>query len=168
MWPAFLWLWVLGGGVAAVLFEVANADSERIARAARVAFAIWISLLLLGVSVFYVWQNTVAERTWISRSGWWLVAVAGGIPLMAVCALGMRTAYRGRRLWLFAGLLLGAVEYVLFPLGYVSPGRPLHGLARFEHVHHVLDVVALSLPALVLLAGEIATRGRERPDDVTT
>ncbi len=163
MWFLFFWLWIIGGAGAAVLFEVARADSARIATTGRAVFAVWVSLLLLGVAVAFASQNELPGRSVSSRSGWWVVVVLAGVPLMAVCAIAMRKVYRGRRAWLFGGLLLAAVLYVLYPLGYVPPGHPLNRLGRFEHLHHVLDVVALSLPALVLLAAELK-RGPREPE----
>ena len=62
--------------------------------------------------------------------------------------------------WLAGGVLLSAALYAAFPLGYEPSGRRLHGLARFEHLHHALDVVALLIPALVLLAAELRTPQR--------
>lgn len=158
MWPAFIWLWILGGSVAAVLIEVARAESTRIAMAGKVAFAFWVSLLLLGVAVLFAWQNTAVGKQVSSRSGWWVVAILGGLPVTALCAIGMLKAYRGRRAWLLGGMLLATGLYVLFPLGYEPPGQRLHGVARLEHLHHVLDVIALSLPALVLLVGALMQR----------
>jgi hypothetical protein len=164
MWPLFLWVWIIGAGGAAVLFEVARAESARVARAGRIAFAVWVSLLLLGVAVAFGTQNALQGNGLSTRSGWWALVIFGGVPVSLLCGLGMLKAYRGRRLWLAGGVLLSAALYVAFPLGYEPPRRRLHGLARFEHLHHALDVVALLTPALVLLAGELREPRDPRPD----
>ena len=155
MWPLYLWVWIVGAGGAAVVFEVARAERGWIARTGRIGFAIWVSLLLLGVAVAFGTQSAQPGNGLSTRSGWWSLVIFGGVPVTVICGLGMRKAYRGRRLWLAGGVMLSAALYVAFPLGYEPSRRRLHGLARFEHLHHTLDVVALLIPALVLLAGEL-------------
>ena len=160
MWPLFLWVWIVGAGGTAVLFEVAQAETVWVARAGRTAFAAWVSLLLLGVAVAFGTQSAQPGNGLSTRSGWWALVIFGGVPVSLLCGIGMLKAYRGRRFWLAGGVLLSAALYAAFPLGYEPSGRRLHGLARFEHLHHALDVVALLIPALVLLAADLRTPQR--------
>ncbi|MGH3056006.1 MAG: hypothetical protein ACRDL7_13615, partial [Gaiellaceae bacterium] len=65
----FIWLWIAGGAPAAVLGEVVRADSPRIARAGRIAFALLLGVdLLLAAVMFSVGDAAFTIHT--TRSLW--------------------------------------------------------------------------------------------------
>jgi len=154
MGALFVWLWIVGGFPAAVLGEVVQAESSRIARAGRIAFALLLAVdLFLAALVFLV--GTEAPTAHMTRDLWWFTIVVAGVPLALVSGLAVRRGYTGNRVALVAATLTTAVLYVAFPLGFTAEGHPLTGLGRFEHQHHALDVVILLIPTLILLANEL-------------
>src|SRR5262249_46694565 len=151
----FALLLTVGGIPAAILSEVMRADNPRIVRAARVAFALLLGFDLLLASVFFIigQESAIVHMT---RSMWWLTIVLGGIPLALISGLAVRRGYTGRhRIALVVATLTMAVLYLAFPLGFIPSGRTLTGLGRFEHGHHVVDVLILLIPTLILLADEL-------------
>jgi hypothetical protein len=150
----FVGLWIVGGFPAAVLGEIVRAESPRIARAARIAFALLLGADLLLAAVFFsVGNSTVTVHA--TRSIWWLTVVLGGIPLALVSGLAVRRGYTGHHLALATATLTTGALYLAFPLGFVPATEPLTGLGRFEHDHHVLDIAILLVPSLILLANEL-------------
>jgi hypothetical protein len=162
----FVLLWFAGGIPVAILSEVVRAESPRLARAARIAFALLLGVdLLLAALAFSAGNSNPDARFHATRSIWWLTVVAGGIPLALVSGRAVRRGYVGHRLVLAGATLLTAALYLAFPFGYVPAGDKLTGLGRFAHEHHALGIVILLLPTLILLADELR-RKREvtRPD----
>src|SRR5947208_5369536 len=92
----FVWLWVIGGFPAAVLGEVVRADSPRIARAGRIAFALllWLDLL---VAALVLSVGADAPTSHMTRGLWWFTAIAAGIPLALVSGSAVRRGYSGHR-----------------------------------------------------------------------
>jgi len=160
----FLVLWVMGGFPAAVLSEVARAENPRIARAARIAFALLLAVDLLVAAVMFSVgaDGPIAHMT---RSFWWFVVFTAGIPLALLSGFGVRRAYKGwHRFVLALASLITAGLYLVFPLGFVPANQPLTGLGRFAHEHHVLGVAILLVPTLILLAAELGRRHEEVPE----
>jgi hypothetical protein len=155
----FVWLWLAGGPPAAVLGEIVRAESPRIARAGRIAFALLLGGDLLLAAVFLSVGNDAAT-VHATRSIWWLTVVLGGIPLALVSGLAVRRGYAGHRPVLAVAVLATALLYLAFPLSYIPATQPLpqHGLARFAHDHHWLDIAILLIPTLILLADELRRR----------
>ena len=154
MGALFVWLWIAGGAPAAVLGEVVQAETPRIARAARIAFAFLLAVdLLLATLVFLVGKD--APTAHMTRSLWWFTVIIAGVPLALVSGFAVRRGYTGHRVALAAATLTTAVLYVAFPLGFIPEGHRLTGIGRFEHEHHVLDAAALLIPTLILLANEL-------------
>jgi hypothetical protein len=154
MGALFVWLWIAGGAPAAVLGEVVQAESPRIARAGRIAFAFLLAFdLLLAALVFLVGKD--APTAHMTRSLWWFTVIIAGVPLALVSGFAVRRGYTGHdRIALVAATLTTAVLYVAFPLGFIPEGQPLTGLGRFEHEHRALGAVLL-IPTLILLVGEL-------------
>jgi hypothetical protein len=162
----FVWLLIAGGVPAAILGEIVQAESPRIARAGRIAFALLLGAdLLLAAVAFSVgnYDGSVLSGH-ATRSIWWLTAIAGGVPLALVSGLAVRRGYTGNRLALAAATLTTAVLYFAFPLGFIPATHPLTGLGRFEHDHHVLGIAILLIPSLILLANELRWREEAAPD----
>jgi len=155
----FIWLWVIGGFPAAVLGEVVQSETPRVARAGRIAFAflLWVDLLIAAV-VFSVGAD--APTSPMSRSLWWFTVIAAGIPLALVSGIAVRRGYTGRhRPVLAAASLVTAGLYVVFPLGFVPVTQQPTGLALWEHEHHLLGLAILPIPTLILLADELTRKG---------
>src|SRR6185437_14307851 len=137
----FVFLWFAGGIPVAILSEVVKADSPRIARAGRVAFALLLGVdLLLAAAAFSAGNSNPDARLHATRSIWWLTVVAGGIPLALVSGRAVRRGYVGHRLVLAGAAVLTAALYLVFPLGFVPSGEKLTGLGRFAHEHHALGI----------------------------
>ena len=156
----FIWLWVIGGFPAAVLGEVVQSETPRIARAGRIAFAflLWVDLLIAAV-VFSVGAD--APTSPMSQSLWWFTVIAAGIPLAIVSGIAVRRGYTGRhRPVLAAASLVTAGLYVVFPLGFVPVTEQPTGLALWEHQHHLLGLAILLIPTVILLVDEL-TRENE-------
>ena len=166
---AWLFALLLAVGVipAALLGEVMRADSPRIVRAARVAFALLLGFDLLLAAVFFViGQESVDAH--MTRSLWWVTIGLAGVPLAFASGFAVRRGYTGgHRFALVAAAVTTAVLYLAFPLGFVPDGRPLTGLGRFEHGHHVLDVAILLIPTLILLADELGRKHEAAPDSAS-
>jgi len=166
---AWLFALLLAVGVipAALLGEVMRADSPRIARAARVAFALLLGFdLLLAAAFFMIGQESATAH--LTRSLWWLTIALAGVPLALASGFAVRRGYTGgHRFALVAAAVTTAVLYLAFPLGFVPDGRPLTGLGRFEHGHHVLDVAILLIPTLILLADELGRKQEAAPDSAS-
>jgi hypothetical protein len=158
----FAWLWIAGAAPAVVLGEVVRAESPRIARTGRIAFALLLGADLLLAAVFFSAGNhgLTVDTT---RGIWWVTAILAGVPLALVSGFAVRRGYAGHRLALAAATLTTAALYLAFPLGFVPPTHPLSGLGRFEHAHHALDVLILLVPSLILLADELGRRGAAAP-----
>jgi hypothetical protein len=151
----FVWLWVIGGVPAAILGEVVRADSPKIARAGRIAFALllWVDLLV-AATVLSVGAD--APTSPMSQSLWWFTVIAAGIPLALVSGLAVRRGYRGgHRVVLVTATLITAGLYVVFPLAFVPVNKPLTGLGLWAHEHHLLGLAILLIPAVVLLVDEL-------------
>jgi hypothetical protein len=154
MGALFVWLWILGGAPAAVLGEVVQAETPRIARAGRIAFAFLLAFdLLLAALVFLIGKD--APTAHMTRSLWWFTVLIAGVPLALVSGFAVRRGYTGHRVALVAATLTTAVLYVAFPLGFSPEGNPLTGLGRFEHEHRALDAAVLLIPTLILLMDEL-------------
>jgi hypothetical protein len=151
----FVWLWIAGGFPAAVLGEVVQAESPRIARAGRIAFALLLAFdLLLAALVFAV--GTDSPTSHMTRSLWWFTVIVAGIPLALLSGFAVRRGYTGHhRFALVAATLMMAVLYVAFPRGFIPQDHRLTGLGRFEHEHHALDILILLIPTLILLVNEL-------------
>lgn len=160
---AFLFvLWIVGGAGAGVLNVVVSSDNPRIVRAGRVAFALLLAAdLFAGAVVFAVGQG--GEKPLTTQSMWWLFALAGGVPLAFVSGLLVRRGYTGRAAELWTAVLVTALVWLAFPLGFIAAGQPHTGLGAWEHNHHAADVVVLLIPTLILLGAE-ALRGLEPTD----
>ena len=164
----FIWLWVIGGFPAAVLGEVVQSETPRIARAGRIAFAflLWVDLLIAAV-VFSVGAD--APTSPMSQSLWWFTVIAAGIPLAIVSGLAVRRGYTGRhRPVLAAASLVTAGLYVVFPLGFVPVTEQPTGLGLWEHQHHLLGLAILLIPTVILLVDELTRKNEvvpERPAD---
>jgi uncharacterized membrane protein len=161
MSATFFWLWLAGGIPAVILGEIMRIDRPGVVRAARVAFAflLWGDLLLAAV-IFSVGTSNPDQRYNATLGIWWLTVLLGGIPLALVSGLAVRRGYAGwHRLALAVAVLITAALYLAFPYGFAPAGHPLNRLGRFEHEHHVLDVLILVIPTLILLASEM---GRNR------
>ena len=160
----FIWLWVIGGAPAALLGEVVQSDSPRLARAGRIGFAflLWVDLLIAAVVLS---AGADAPTNPMSRSLWWFTVIAAGIPLAIVSGIAVRRGYPGRhRPVLAAACLATAALYIVFPLGFVPATQPLTGLARWEHEHHVLGLAILLIPTLLLLADELTRKVEVTPE----
>jgi hypothetical protein len=160
----FVLLWIVGGIPAAILSEVVRAESPRTRRAGRIAFAflLWIDLLLAAL-VLAVGAD--APTSPMSRGGWWVTIIVGGIPLALVSGLAVRRGYPGHhRLALAAATLTTAALYVVFPLAVIPIGQPLTGLGRWVHEHHLLGIAILFIPTLILLTNELLWRQEATPD----
>jgi hypothetical protein len=160
----FIWLWVVGGFPAAVLGEVVQSETPRIARTGRIAFAflLWVDLLIAAV-VFSVGAD--APTTRMSESLWWFTVIAAGIPLALVSGLAVRRGYTGRhRPVLAAASLVTAGLYVVFPLGFVPVTKQPTGLGLWEHQHHLLGLAILLIPTVVLLADELTRKNEAVPE----
>lgn len=157
----FALVWFAGGAPVAVLNAVMRAESPRVVRRGRIAFALVLGIdLLFAVILFSLGNaNTIGVLN-ATRSIWWVTVVLGGIPLALVSGLAVRRGYAGHRVALASAVSATAVLYLAFPLGFVPVGQTLTGLGRFEHDHHVLDVLFLLIPSLILLASEVL-RARE-------
>src|SRR5438128_115079 len=83
------------------LSAVVRSDDERVLRAARVAFAFVLAIDVLLVASAYDLTNTSPSETISSfeyqtgRSFWWLIAVAGGVPIALIFGVAVRRAYAG-------------------------------------------------------------------------
>ncbi|HKD94711.1 MAG TPA: hypothetical protein VKB43_08405 [Gaiellaceae bacterium] len=160
----FVWMWVVGGVPAAVIGEVLRTDNPRIARVARIAFALLLSVdLLLAVVIFTTGQDAAAGA--MSRGLWWFTIIAAGIPLALVSGLAVRRGYPGkRRIALAVATLMTAALYLAFPLGFIPRDEPkLTGLGRWEHDHVGLGIVILLIPTLILLVNELLWKQEEMP-----
>jgi hypothetical protein len=161
----FVFLWFAGGIPVAILSEVVKADSPRIARAGRVAFALLLGAdLLLAAAAFSAGNSNPDARLHATRSIWWLTVVAGGIPLALVSGRAVRRGYVGHRLVLAGAAVLTAALYLVFPLGFVPSGEKLTGLGRFAHEHHALGIAVLLVPSLILLADELRRKRQAEPE----
>jgi hypothetical protein len=159
----FIWLWIAGGFPAAVLGEVVRAESPRIARAGRIAFALllWVDLLVAAV---FLSVGADAPSAHMTRSLWWVTIVLGGVPLAIVSGLAVRRGYVGNRLGLFLATLATAVLYLAFPLSFTPRDEPrLTRLGRFAHDHHLLALAILLIPTVILLANELRWKGQVAP-----
>lgn len=157
----FVLLWFAGGIPVAILSEVVRAESPRLVRAARIAFALLLGLDLLLAAVFFSIGNSSPDtRLHATRSIWWVTVVLGGIPLALISGRSVRRAYPGHKLVLAAASLLTAVLYLAFPLGFQPSGQELTGIGRFAHDQHALGIAILFIPSLILLADEL----RRKPE----
>ncbi len=164
MGALFVWLWVVGGVPAAILGEVVRADNPRIARAARIAFALLLGVdLLLAALVFTAGQYAASAH--MTRSLWWFTIIVAGVPLALVSGFVVRRGYPGkRRIALVVATLTTAALYFAFPLGFIPQDNPrLTGLGRFEHEHRLLGIAILLIPTLILLANELGWKQEEAP-----
>lgn len=159
----FIWLWIAGGAPAAILGEVVRAESPRVARAGRIAFALLLTVDLLVAAVFFS-VGADAPTAHMTRSLWWVTIVLAGVPLPLVSGLAVRRGYAGHRLALLVATLTTAILYLAFPLGFVPVNQRLTGLGRWEHEHHLLGVAILLIPSLILLANELRWRQDVAPD----
>ena len=160
----FIWLWVVGGFPAAVLGEVVQSETPRIARTGRIAFAflLWVDLLIAAV-VFSVGAD--APTSPMSASLWWFTVIAAGIPLALVSGLAVRRGYTGRhRPVLAAASLVTAGLYVVFPLGFVPVTKQLTGLGLWEHEHRLLGLAIFLIPTVILLADELTRKNEVLPE----
>jgi hypothetical protein len=160
----FAWLWIVGGSAAAILGEVVRAESPRIARAGRIAFALLLGVdLLLAAVVFSVGAD--APTVHMTRSLWWFTIVIAGVPLALVSGLAVRRGYPGHhRVALVVATLTTAALYLAFPLGFFPATQPrLTGLGRWEHDHHALGIAILLIPTLILLVDELRWKGEMAP-----
>jgi hypothetical protein len=160
----FIWLWVVGGFPAAVLGEVVQSETPRIARTGRIAFAflLWVDLLIAAV-VFSVGADAPTNR--MSESLWWFTVIAAGIPLALVSGLAVRRGYTGRhRPVLAAASLVTAGLYVVFPLGFVPVTKQPTGLGLWEHQHHLLGLAILLIPTVILLVDELTRKSEVVPE----
>jgi hypothetical protein len=162
MWAAlYAGLWFVGGSPAAVLGEVVQSDSPRIARAGRIAFALLLGFdLLLAAVVFSVGNSSLIHMT---RSLWWFTVLAGGVPLALVSGFAVRRGYAGHRPAVVSATLTTAVLYLAFPLGFVPATDRLTGLGRFEHDHRVAGIAIFLIPTLILLLDEFRRQPGETP-----
>ena len=109
MGALFVWLWIVGGFPAAVLGEVVQAESPRIARAGRIAFALLLAVdLLLAALVFLV--GTAAPTAHMTRSLWWFTIIVAGVPLALVSGLAVRRGYTGHRVALVTACSVDTAE----------------------------------------------------------
>ena len=159
----FVVLWIAGGIPAGILGEVVQAESPRTRRRGRIAFAflLWLDLLLAAL-VLAVGAD--APTSPMSRSGWWVTIILGGIPLALVSGLAVRRGYAGRRVVLAAATLTTAALYVVFPFAFIPFGSPLTGLGRWVHEHHLLGIAILLIPTLILLVNELLWRQEAMPE----
>ena len=128
----FVWLWIVGGSAAAILGAVLRTDNPRIARAARIAFALLLGVdLLLAAVVFSVGADNPTVH--MTRSLWWFTVAVAGVPLALVSGLAVRRGYPGHhRVALVVATLTTAVLYLAFPLGFFPATQPrLTGLGRW-------------------------------------
>lgn len=160
----FVWMWVVGGFPAAVLSGVVRAESPRIARTGRIAFAflLGVDLLFAAVIVSIGADSPTAHMT---RGLWWATIVLAGVPLALVSGFGVRRGYSGyRRLPLLVATLMTAGLYVVFPLAFTPATDPLPtGFGLWVHEHHLLGVAVLLIPTLILLVNEFRWRQEEAP-----
>jgi hypothetical protein len=166
MGALFVWLWIAGGAPAAILGEVVQAETPRIARAGRITFAFLLAFDLgLAALVFLIGKD--APTAHMTRSLWWFTVLIAGVPLALVSGFAVRRGYTEHRVALGAAILTTAVLYVAFPLGFIPEGQPLTGVGRFEHQHHALDVAVLLIPTLILLVNELFRKEEPAtvPDD---
>ena len=144
---------------------VAN-DNPRIVRAGRVGFAVLLAVELFVAAVVFAVGQSNPSHAYTTRSVWWLLVVAGWIPVTVVSGLAVRRGYAGHRLVLWSTVVLTASLYVAFPFGFTPADHELRGLGRFAHGHHAIDVVVLLVPSLILLGAEVL-RGQEQTDEPT-
>lgn len=159
MGALFAWLWIVGGLPAAVLGEVVRAENPRIARAARIAFALLLGAdLLLAAVIFSIGQDAATSH--MTKSLWWFTVVVAGVPLALVSGFAVRRGYPGkRRLPLLVATLTTAALYLAFPLGFFPRNHPqLSGLGLWEHEHRLLGIAILLIPTLILLVNELLWR----------
>ena len=164
----FVWLWIVGGSAAAILGAVLRTDNPRIARAARIAFALLLGVdLLLAAVVFSVGADNPTVH--MTRSLWWFTVAVAGVPLALVSGLAVRRGYPGHhRVALVVATLTTAVLYLAFPLGFFPATQPrLTGLGRWEHDHHALGIAILLIPTLILLVDELRWKGEMTPGPET-
>lgn len=160
----FAWLWIAGGPPAAVLGEVVRAESPRIARAGRIAFALLLGFDLLLAAVFFSVGADAAATVHMTRSLWWVTIALAGVPLALVSGLAVRRGYAAHRLALLVATMTTAALYVVFPLGFIPATEPkLTGLGRWEHDHHALGVAILLIPTVILLANELRWKQEAAP-----
>lgn len=158
----FVLLWFAGGVPLAILSEVVKADSPRLVRVARIAFALLLAGdLVLAALFFSVGNSNPDSHLHATRGIWWVTIVLGGIPLALVSGFAVRRGFTGHRVVLAVATLITAGLYLAFPFGFIAAGKPLTGLGRWEHDHYALDLVILFVPCLILLANEL--RGGWKP-----
>jgi hypothetical protein len=164
MTALFVWLWIVGGFPAAILSEVVRAESPRIARVGRIAFALLLGVDLLLAALFFS-VGADAPTAHMTRSLWWVTIVLAGVPLALVSGLAVRRGYPGHhRVKLAVATLTTAALYFAFPLGFFPATQPkLTGLGRWEHDHHALGIAILLIPTLILLADELSWQGEPAP-----
>jgi hypothetical protein len=160
----FVLLWIVGGSLAAILSEVVRAESPRIARAGRIAFALLLGLDLLLAALFFS-VGADAPTVHMTRGLWWLTIALAGVPLALVSGLAVQRGYPGHhRIALVVATLTTAALYFAFPLGFFPATQPrLTGLGSWEHDHRTLGIAILLIPTLILLADELSWRGEVVP-----
>ena len=151
-------IWGVAFFGSAALNSVMRSDNPVVIRRGRIAFALLLALELLGVADAF---NGRSHHT--SHALWWGIALGGGIPIAIVLGFTIRRAYIGHRVALISAVLAAAALFLAMPLGFVPPHETLTGLGRFEHAHHALDIVALLIPTLILLASEVRRGHIEGP-----
>jgi cytochrome bd-type quinol oxidase subunit 2 len=119
----FAWLWIVGGAPPAVLGEVVRADSPRIARAGRIAFALLLGADLL-VAAVVLSVGAESATTHMTRSLWWFTVALAGVPLALVSGLAVWRGYAGHRHALVVATLTTAALYLAFPLGFTPATQP--------------------------------------------
>ena len=160
----FFVAWMVGLAGAGVASVLVPSDNPQVARAGRVWFALVLLADLLLPTVFFMLEKRDGSGSLSgSRSFWWLMALACGIPLALVSGFAVRRGYVGHRLALTSSILATCVLYLAFPLGFESGSGELTGLGRFEHTHRPFDIAILLIPTLILLVSEVL-RGRDAPD----
>lgn len=161
----FFVAWMAGLAGAGIASALVTADNPRVARAGRIWFALVLLADLLLFTLFFMLgtrDGDSATFAW-SRSFWWLMAGACGIPLALLSGLAVRRGYAGHRLALVSSILATCALYLAFPLGFVAGSGWLTGIGRFEHTHRPLDAALLLIPTMILLVSEVL-RGRVDPE----
>ncbi len=160
-------LWLIGLAGAGVITVAVVSDNPRIVRLGRIGFAALLAVeLFAGVVVFTIGQANASPGLRTTQSMWWLFALGGGVPLAFASGLIVRRGFAGHRLVLWSAVTLTAALWLVFPFAFTPAGQELQGLGRFVHTHHALTIVALLLPSLIVLVGELF-RGGEMTDAPT-
>jgi hypothetical protein len=151
-------VWFFGAAAAAALNALASAERPVLVAVARLAYALGLVASLLVTAVIFSAQDADPQSQIGSRTGWTAYAIGAALPVAVLCALAVRRAFRGvaHRISMMLGLSAAIGLYVLLPRAYAPPGAPLDGLPAAVHHHHALVVCVLTIPGLLVLAGEFA------------